>query len=95
MIPLVEAQQAWATLAAVTAAMALFKSRREQDPGDVYDDRIVVECNEYVLDAVNDPDTVWFVKTVTGKDIRDQITANDANDMRIEADYRKMRAGRN
>ena len=94
-ISFTDAVHAASTLIGMATAMALFKSRHEQDPGDVYDDADYVECGDYFLDKLNDPYERDLIKTAFGRDVYDEITANDANDIATETELRRMGAGRN
>ena len=54
------------------------------------DDQMVVDCHEMVLDAISDADATSKVECRTGENWRDQLTVEEVEDIRRDADLRRM-----
>ena len=54
------------------------------------DDKMVADCHDLVLDAVSNADATRKVECVTGENWRDQLTVEEAEDLRKDADLRRM-----
>lgn len=86
MLPKIEAIQELikftGALSIVTGAMAWFHR------GSADEDKVVVEANSIVLEAVSNADTVGKIDTHSGKNIRDQLTVEQAMEMNREKELR-------
>lgn len=76
---------AWLQWASISIALWGALSRHGKDDCDV------IECNEYVLDALADADTCRTVECVTDHDLRSQVTVEDAQRLYDEAEATKRR----
>ena len=59
------------------------------------DDAIVSEANDVVLDALSDADTVRTVQLLTDRDLRDQLTVEEAMELHADSEQRKWGIGWN
>lgn len=58
-------------------------------------DEIVIEAHETVMAALSDGDFCERVKMATGRDLRDQITVEEMEDINLHVKMLKMGNGRN
>lgn len=73
------------------AALAITLSSNHLNKGD----REIIESGELVLDKLSDAEFVRKIEVMTGKNLRDQITLEKANDIREEVELLKMGNSRN
>lgn len=61
----------------------------------IRDDADTTECHELVLDSLADADLVTKIDTITDRNLRDQLTLEDAMTLHEESKLSKMGARRN
>lgn len=86
------AVQVWAHYIAL--AGLLFKALGSLGDARRADDE-VIDANECVLDALGDADRVRTIECVTDRNLRDQITVEQAQRMAEEAELRRLHGRRN
>lgn len=76
---------------AFTGALSFLMARqgwwRKDGPGD---DEIVSDACELVIDSIADADSVNQIDKATGRNLRDQLTVEQLQEMRQESDLRKF-----
>lgn len=72
-----------AALSVSTGLMAWFRK------GSVEEDVVIAESQDFVLDALSDADRVNKIDLHTGRNVRDQLTVEEAEEMEKESRLRK------
>ncbi len=75
----------------ILGAMSVLAGMAWWQKGSPAEDEIVVEAAAVVLDGLSDADAVSKIGCVTGRDLRSQLTVEEALEMHREAELRNMK----
>lgn len=80
----------WASFEVARAGLFAWLAGNNEDA----DDDTVIECHEFVMDAIGDADKARTIKAITGKDIRSMSVA-EIEELQREIELRKAGGSRN